>query len=149
MQRMKTFSIIAIFLTLLSACKKSDCKDCIVPIVLGEVFTVEHSCSYQLINNTDTIIIQLSSIHDNRTFGAACAVSTGGNASVELLVNNDNIEFNYPGCDGEMENDPSNPFLPLDSINSLELKMIKLYPLSENLNSIPDLEDYQVRLIIR
>lgn len=146
------FLIVMLICLILNGCKKDNCDElCIEIVTLEEIFSIKYDCTYRLINNKDTLDIELINIEDLRSYGIGCELSTGGNAEVFFKGNinrNENIiPFNWPGCDGTIENNIDNPNLPSYFIDSFQIKMIKLYPLSENIDSLPiSIRDYEIKL---
>jgi hypothetical protein len=86
--------------------------------------------------------------------------SSGGTADISIKATIHNSErlfrsleqlrtFGWRGCDGEGEYDPNLPSLPKLNLGIETLKMMKMYPISENQENPPtSKEDYGIRLII-
>ena len=122
---------------------------CIKEVDLERIFTVQVNCIYTFIDtNYDTLKLSLTDINDLRAYGAGgCASSTGGNAEIYFNVNGSDFMFNWRGCDGVFEHNLDNPNLPSYQIDSFQIKMAKMYPLSEILDGPPEsIEDYYIRL---
>ena len=135
-------------LILLTSCNK-DKNNCVEHVTLEEVFTVKSNCTYRFEKNNTTINLCLADIDDGRSFGGECAASWGGGARVKLTANKDTLEFIWRGCDTETEYSIDHPDLPVEEVDSYRIKMMKMYPLSKDLNEPPEsIDDYKLKFVI-
>ena len=136
------------FMTFLTSCNK-DKNNCVEHVTLEEVFTVKSNCTYRFEKNNTTINLCLADINDNRTYGAECAITWGGLAQIHLVVNNDTLEFEIRGCQGDTDYSIYSNDLPSEEINGYQVKLMKMYPLSENLNGPPEsIDDYKLEFVL-
>lgn len=155
-------------LSLVVACNKDDnnCDIteppiCLEMVNINESFVAKKGCLYQTITSIgDTIIVEILDIADHRDYGVVCQSSLGGSADISVKATIHNSErffrpfeklrtFGWRGCDGEDEYDPNMPNLPELNLGIETLKMMKMYPISENQENPPtSKEDYGIRLII-
>jgi hypothetical protein len=156
-------------LSLVVACNKDDnncditeSPICLEMVNMDESFVAKKGCLYQTIMSIggDTVTVEVLDIADRRNYGVVCQSSSGGSADVSVKVTINNSErlfrpseqlrtFGWVGCDGEGEYDPNMPNLPKLDFSLYTLKMMKMYPISDNQESPPtSKEDYGIRLII-
>ena len=129
-------------------CKKN--KKCVEKISVEKVFTVKQNCTYTFSDGNSEIDFCLLDINDGRAFGAECNVITyGGIAQVNLSANDDTLNFEWWGCQGDTDYSIYSNDLPSNEINGYQLKMMKMHPFSEDLNAPPEsIEDYELEFVL-
>jgi hypothetical protein len=149
---MKNYLIVLMmFCTLaFNGCKGTEEKPCIQEVQKEQVFEVSSSCSYNFKDaNGITHSVKLLSIEDRRQYGMACQSSTGGYANLRFLVDKDTFKTEYRGCTGPYVLEMHDPYLSFFVFGNYQLRMIKMYPLSENLQALPtSIESYKILLAI-
>ena len=140
------FLCISIVLSFTS-CEKN--KKCIENISLEEIFTVKHNCTYRFSEGNSTLNLSLKDIKDNRSYGAECTVTWGGLAQIHLEINNNTLVFEIRGCQGDTDDSIFSNDLPTQEINGYQVKLMKMYPLSESLNGPPaSIDDYELKFVL-
>ena len=143
--------MITLFITVLSiiGCDKK-ANDCIETVVLDTVFSAKANCVYSFSSNEEIYNIKFNKIIDYRAYGVGGCMSTFGTyAQLFFSVNEQDFMFEWLGCTGAVDFNLTNPNLPSFQVDSFQIKMVNLYPLSENIDVQPSLlpiEDYEVRL---
>jgi hypothetical protein len=143
--------VLMMFCTLaFNGCKGTEEKPCIQEVQKEQIFEVSSSCSYNFKEaNGITHSVKLLSIEDRRQYGLGCESSWGGNSDLRFLIDKDTATFNWPGCIGAYVPSPSNPNIPNFTFSSYSLRMVKMYPLTENLQALPtSIESYKILLAI-
>lgn len=155
--------LLSALLLLAISCNNDDCdlphtpepiepETCDKIVALNVPFITEMGCNYMFIEAEDTIKIHLSGIFDARSYGTSCQV-TAGHAEVTVIAVLNNFLYGnkliWPGCDGYREYQIENGALPYFPVENYTVKMMKMYPISESIETTPEhVSMYQVKLVI-
>jgi hypothetical protein len=149
---MKNYLIVLMmFCTLaFNGCKGTEEKPCIQEVQEEQIFEVSSSCSYKFKDaNGITHSVKLLSIEDRRQYGLGCESSLGGSSYLKFLLDKDTVRFTWRGCTGSSVPSFNNSNIPNFTFGSYSLRMVKMYPLTENLQALPtSIESYKILLAI-
>ena len=98
-----------------------------------------YSCE---IGEDSTFFFKITKVDDNQQYGKICSQGWGGEIIVYLKgsLNGEEKEFELitRGCSGQFFPPMENPLIPFQDVsNPVKLKLLKVYPISNNQDSKP------------